>query len=82
MVVKAEVAVGGGEDRGGEVPGGEDGEEGERAARAAGLGSSPKMSSKAMATDTKLERGLAHCTAILLHARGTRYRYTSVQRLP
>ena len=48
-VMRALEVAGGG---GGEVPGGEDwAAEGETA----GLGRSPKMSSKAMATDTKLE---------------------------
>ena len=37
-----------------------------RAAGAAEVGSSPKMSSKAMATDTKLERRLPPCTVVLL----------------
>ena len=37
-----------------------------RTAGAAEVGSSPKMSSKAMATDTKVERRLPPCTTIKL----------------
>lgn len=58
IVARADVAAAVREERGGEAAGWEDSEE---EVGAAGVGSSPKISSKAMTTDTKIDDNYTHC---------------------